>query len=197
MRFFAYICCEIYKPLKFQLMKKLLLFILFVSIAMGTNAQNNIQFLGIPVDGTKREMISKLEAKGYEYDSYNDCLVGEFNGTDVQISVQTINNRVWRIAVIDKSYRNETNIKIRFNNLFEQFSNNSKYVRLGGNRVNENDDISYEITVNDKRYDASFGLVDTSINGLVWYTIAEVVYGKYTIAIFYENLNNAANGDDL
>ena len=177
-------------------MKKLLLFILFVSIAMGTNAQNTIQFLGIPVDGTKREMISKLEAKGYEYDSYNDCLVGEFNGTDVQISVQTINNRVWRIAVIDESYTNETNIKIRFNNLFEQFSNNSKYVRLGGNRVNENDDISYEITVNDKRYDASFGLVDTSINGLVWYTIAEV-YGKYKIVIFYENLNNAANGDDL
>ena len=177
-------------------MKKLLLFILFVSIAMGTNAQNNIQFLGIPVDGTKREMISKLEAKGYEYDSYNDCLVGEFNGTDVEISVQTINNRVWRIAVIDESYTDETNIKIRFNNLFEQFSNNSKYFRLYGNRVNENDDISYEITVNDKRYNAYFGLVDTSINGLVWYAIGEV-YGKYKIVIFYENLNNAANGDDL
>ena len=177
-------------------MKKLLLFILFVSVAMGANAQNAIKFLGIPVDGTKREMISKLKAKGYEYDSYNDCLVGEFNGTDVQISVQTLNNRVWRIAVIDESYTNETNIKIRFNNLFEQFSNNSKYVRLDGNMVNENDDISYEMTVKDKRYDASFGLVDTSINGLVWYTIGEV-YGMYKIAIFYENLNNAANGDDL
>lgn len=177
-------------------MKKLLLFILFVSIAMDTNAQNTIQFLGIPVDGTKREMISKLEAKGYEYDSYNDCLVGEFNGIDVQISVQTINNRVWRIVVLDESYTNETNIKIRFNNLFEQFSNNSKYVRIAGNVLNENDDISYEITVNDKRYDASFGLVDTSINGRVWYTIGEL-YGRYKIAIFYENLNNAANGDDL
>jgi hypothetical protein len=177
-------------------MKKFMLLGLFISLTINVYAQNTIKFLGIPIDGTKREMISKLEAKGYEYDSYNDCLAGEFNGTDVQISVQTINNRVWRIAVIDKSYTNETNIKIRFNNLFEQFSNNSKYVRLEGYMVNENDDISYEMTVKDKRYDVSFGLVDTSINGLVWYTIGGV-YGKYKIAIFYENLNNAANGDDL
>ena len=126
----------------------------------------------------------------------DDCPAGEFNGTDVQISVQTINNRVWRIVVVDESYTNETDIKIRFNNLFEQFSNNSKYIRLGGNRLNENDDISYEMLVNNKRYDASFGLVDTSINGRVWYTIGDR-YGKYTIAIFYENLNNAANGEDL
>lgn len=169
---------------------------LFISLTINVYAQNTIKFLGIPIDGTKREMISKLEAKGYEYDSYNDFLVGEFNGTDVQITVQTINNRVWRIAVVDESYTNETNIKIRFNNLFEQFSNNSKYVRLDGNRVNEDDDISYDMIVKKKRYDATFGLVDTSINGRVWYAIVEG-YGKYTIAIFYENLNNAANGDDL
>ncbi len=177
-------------------MKKFMLLGLFISLTINVYAQNTIKFLGIPIDGTKREMISKLEAKGYEYDSYNDCLAGEFNGRDVQIYIQTINNRVWRIAVLDKSYTNEANIKIRFNNLFEQFSNNSKYVRLDGNRLNANDDISYEMTVNNKRYDATFGLVDTSINGRVWYSIGEV-YGKYNIAIFYENLNNAANGDDL
>lgn len=179
-------------------MKKFILLVLTtICLTFSSFAQTPcITFLGIPVDGTKREMISKLEAKGYEYNSYDDCLSGEFNGVDVLIYVQTINNKVWRIAVIDKSYIDEANIKIRFNNLFEQFSNNSKYVRLGGNTLNENDDISYEITVNDKRYDAYFGLVDTSINGLVWYAIGEA-YGKYAIVMFYENSNNAADGSEL
>ena len=177
-------------------MKKLLLFILFVSVAMGANAQNTIKFLGIPVDGTKREMISKLEAKGYEYDSYGDYLTGEFNGQDVKIIIQTINNRVWRIAVADDSGVNETNIKIRFNNLFDQFSNNGKYICVQGDKLSDNDDISYEMSVNNKRFDAYFIPKDTSINGCVWYTICEFG-GEYAIAIFYENTDNAANGDDL
>ena len=177
-------------------MKKLLLFILFISAAMGANAQNTIKFLGIPVDGTKREMISKLEAKGYEYDSYDDYLTGEFNGQDVMIKVQTVNNIVWRIAVADDSGVNETNIKIRFNNLFDQFSNNGKYICVQGDKLSDNDDISYEMSVNNKRFDAYFIPKDTSINGCVWYTICEFG-GEYAIAIFYENTDNAANGDDL
>ena len=177
-------------------MKKLLLFILFISAAMGANAQNTIKFLGIPVDGTKREMISKLEAKGYEYNSYRDYLTRDFNGQDVMIQVQTVNNIVWRIAVADDSGVNETNIKIRFNNLFDQFSNNGKYICVQGDKLSDNDDISYEMSVHNKRYDACFKPKDTSINGCVWYTICEPG-GEYAIFIFYENTDNAANGDDL
>ena len=177
-------------------MKKLLLFILFVSVAMGANAQNTIKFLGIPVDGTKREMISKLEAKGYEYDSYGDYLTGEFNGQDVKIIIQTINNRVWRIAVADDSDTDETNIKIRFNKLYDQFSNNGKYICVDGNKLSEDDDISYEMSVNNKRFSATFMLKDTFVIGGVWYMIHES-YGRYSIAIYYENADNDANGDDL
>lgn len=179
-------------------MKKFILLVLTtICLTFSSFAQTPcITFLGIPIDGTKREMISKLEAKGYEYDSNNDCLFGEFNGTDVQIFIQTINNKVWRICAIDELCTDEANIKIRFNNLFEQFSNNNKYVRFGGNMLNENDDIGYEIRVHNKRYDAYFKLVDTSINGGVWYTIGET-YGKYAIIMFYENLNNAADGSEL
>ena len=177
-------------------MKKLLLFILFVSVAMCANAQNTIKFLGIPVDGTKREMISKLEAKGYEYDSYGDYLTGEFNGQDVKIIIQTINNRVWRIAVADDSDTDETNIKIRFNKLYDQFSNNGKYICVDGNKLSEDDDISYEMSVNNKRFSATFMLKDTFVNGGVWYMIHES-YGRYSIAIYYENADNDANGDDL
>lgn len=179
-------------------MKKFILLVLTaICLSFSSFAQSNcITFLGIPVDGTKAEMISKLKAKGYKYDAYNDYLAGEFNGTDVLIAVQTINNKVWRIVVADKSFTDETNIKIRFNTLLEQFSNNSKYVKLTGNLLTENDDISYEMTVHKKRYDAAFTPTDTSINGIVWYAIG-AEYGKYAILIFYENLNNAANGSEL
>lgn len=159
------------------------------------SAQNAIKFLGIPVEGSKSEMIRQLREKGYE-SVYGDVLAGEFNGTAVNITVQTVSNRVWRIAVIDQGFDNESNIKIRFNNLLRQFSNNRKYDRIGGTELTEKDNIGYEMSVHNKRYEASFRPKDKSINGQVWYMIAER-YGKYQIAMFYENLDNAANGDDL
>lgn len=178
-------------------MKKITIFIfavlIFVSDAF---SQNTIKFLGIPVDGTKKSMIDALKAKGYTYNSVQDMLSGEFNGNDVYISVQTVNNRVWRLAVIDQSFTDEANIKIRFNNLLGQFENNNKYIILAGEKLGAKEDISYEITVHKKRYEAIFGFRDENVNGHVWYMIADR-YGSYGIAMFYENLDNAANGDDL
>jgi hypothetical protein len=177
-------------------MKKILLVALLVTTTLTSFAQNTIKFLGIPITGSKKEMISKLEAKGYEYNSYTDVLTGEFNGHNVNISVQTVNNRVWRIAIVDATGTDETNIKIRYNNLFDQFVNNGKYVSVGEGKLSDNDDISYEMTVHKKRYEADFYFLDKSINGQVWYMIAEQ-FGNYKIIMFYENLDNAANGDDL
>lgn len=180
-------------------MKRFLITFLFVLITITTIAQesNTIKFLGIPIDGTKKEMISKLQAKGYEYNAFSDNLFGEFNGTNVNIFVQTVNNKVWRIAIVDENMNNdEANIKIRYNNLFKQLSNNDKYKVLSGSTLGEEEDISYEMIVHKKRYDASFIFKDESINGRVWYMIAEE-YGKYGIVMFYENLNNEANGEDL
>ena len=181
------------------MMKRFLITFLFVLMTITTIAQesNTIKFLGIPVDGAKKEMISKLQAKGYEYNASSDYLFGEFNGTNVDIVVQTVNNKVWRINIVDSHVKNdEANIKIRYNNLFKQLSNNGKYKVLGGSTLGEEEDISYEMSVHKKRYDAVFYPKDISINGLVWYTIVEK-YGKYGIVMFYENLNNEANGEDL
>ena len=60
------------------------------------------QFLGIPVDGSKTEMIKKLKEKGFQKSEIADVLEGEFNGQDVYISVATNNNKVYRICVTDK-----------------------------------------------------------------------------------------------
>ena len=181
------------------MMKRFLATFLFVLMTIAAIAQdsNTIKFLGIPIDGTKKEMISKLQAKGYEYVAYSDVLLGEFNGTNVIICVQTVNNKVWRIGICDANVNNDAaNIKIRYNRLFEQLSNNGKYEVADGSTLGEKENISYEMAVNKKRYDAGFTFKDKSIHGLVWYTIEEE-YGKYGIMMFYENLDNAANGDDL
>lgn len=180
-------------------MKKTVLSIILCVMTFAAIAQDNntIKFLGIPVDGDKKEMISKLQSKGYEYDTASDALFGEFNGTNVAISVQTVNNRVWRIAIVDADLvSDETNIRIRYNRLFEQLSNNGKYEVAYGSILDEKEDISFETTVHDKRYDAIFAFKDKSIHGVVWYIIVRQ-YNKYGIMMFYENLDNAANGDDL
>ena len=84
-------------------MKKILLVATLLICTVALYAQNDVtRFLGIPVDGTKYEMIQKLKAKGFTSSPQDkDVLVGEFNGSQVNIYVVTTNNKVSRIMVCD------------------------------------------------------------------------------------------------
>ncbi len=141
-------------------MKKLVSLSMLIVMSFSLYAQDRdvTRFLGIPVDGSKKDMIQKLKAKGFENSDYEpNRLEGEFNGSKVEISVVTNNNKVWRIAVFDKIYLSKGDIKIRFNTLCQQFENNSKYTPVKEDQtIPEDEDIEYEITVNDKRYQAGF-----------------------------------------
>ena len=140
-------------------MKKLLSLVLLLACSAVSYAQNEVtQFLGIPVDGSKSEMIQKLKAKGFRYDSELDCLKGEFNGRDSYISVVTNNNKVYRIMVRDVTSSSESDIRIRFNTLCRHFENNKKYQSLSSESyiIPEDENISYEMSVNKKRYQASY-----------------------------------------
>lgn len=177
-------------------MKKFITIMTFMMIlSVPLFSQNTIKFLGIPIDGTKQQMITALESKGFEYNHEYDILSGEFNGTDVDILIQTVNNEVWRLAICDRSGTSEENIKIRFNILFRQFLDNGKYYLSDGNVIDEDEDISYEMLVRNKRYEASFILNDGT-PGLVWYMILGQS-GEYRIAMYYENTDNKADGSDL
>lgn len=143
--------------------KKLMWLFMLVILPLATYAQKDVtQFLDIPVDGYKADMIKKLKSKGFTINKYSgDALDGEFNGTDVNIFIATDNNKVWRIGVFDVNRTNETNIKIRFNNLIQQFVNNKRYFAhpdstIAKYRIPKEEDISYEISVNKKRYEAVF-----------------------------------------
>lgn len=236
-------------------MKIFKLFVMLACFACSTSmfAQKDItKFLGIPVDGSKIEMRKKLIAKGFSYDQVNDCLHGQFNGKNVDVFIATNNDKVYRIAVFDSNPISETDIKIRFNNLCQQFENNQKYSSItmeeGSYIIPEDEDISYEMSVNNKRYEAAYNqlpdatlidqeailervknnlmekftleeianptdeqkkvmdemnkelaltmMMEVASHKLVWFIISED-YGKYYISMFYDNVYNQANGEDL
>lgn len=140
-------------------MKRILLFYIMAITAISMSAQNDVTtFLGIPVDGFKSDMKQKLVKNSFvpKKVGTNEFLEGEFNGTDVQVFIATNNNKVYRIMLCDAETRNETNIKIRFNNLVRQFENNKRYVSLKKYTLSDEENISYEISVNKKNYDAIF-----------------------------------------
>ena len=168
---------------------------LFTQESFAQEGKDVTKFLGIPIDGIKSEMITKLKEKGFVSKPYStDVLEGEFNGQSVEVHVVTNNNRVYRIMVVDKIFLNETDIRIRFNTLYTQFKNNPKYVTLGDYTIPGNEDISYQITVNKKRYESVH--YQGGIMKSVWFMIDDS-YGKYRILIFYDNEYNRAHGEDL
>lgn len=125
-------------------MKKAILSLLISLFALTTFAQNDVtKFLGIPVDGTKSEMIRKLKAKGFKSSPYdNEILEGEFNGYQVRIYFATANNKVKRICIHYAEKLNRTSIISRFNELLKQFDNKKdNYARLNSAcEISDSDD---------------------------------------------------------
>ena len=59
--------------------------------------------------------------------------------------------------VVDANYTDETAIRIRFNHLCQQFIENKKYIPPDEEyMISNTEDISYEINVHNKRYQAVF-----------------------------------------
>lgn len=163
-------------------MKKLLSTTVVLMLSIMAYAQQDVtRFLGIPVDGSKAEMVRKLKEKGYRGDLTTDALVGEFNGAKVNVFVATNNNKVCRIMVADANTVDERSIQIRFNRLCKQFANNPKYLSLQDYTIPEDEDIAYEMTVHNKRYEALFYQQPAALDTVaVREKLQSVLLSKYT-----------------
>ena len=142
-------------------MKRLLSFVIGILIMCSTvfgQSEGTLKFLGIPVDGSKSEMVAALKDKGFRYDSNSGFLVGDFNGRESHIWIVENHGKVYRVVVFDANTSGEGQIRIRFNNLIHQFENsNGKYYYIDQNdKIPEDEDISYETIVHDKQYSATF-----------------------------------------
>lgn len=171
-------------------MKRILILLMAVLSAINILAQDVTTFLGIPVDGNKSDFRQKLIDKGFEtIEQDRDILLGEFNGRKSLLSIGTTSNKVSRILVKDLNGSTETDIKIRFNHLVRQFENSSKYVNNPGIEeesqvIPDDEDISYEMLVHNKRYEASYcqlvQTVDLEDSVAVEAAIHEYMLTKYT-----------------
>ena len=151
-----------------QNMKKIIAGIIFVLVAICAYAQQDVtQFLGIPVDGPKSEMVKAFRRKGFRSSSQSDKLEGRFNGSDVILEIGENNNKVCRIIVYSATADKDiANIRIRFNNLCHQFLSKGNYLPCSTDScmfpeyediaIPKNEDIRYEMRVNNKRYEAAF-----------------------------------------
>lgn len=152
-------------------MKRVLLSVLtlFLISIVVYGQQEVTTFLGIPVDGSKSKMIRQLRKKGFKRDFYNrDILKGEFNGIESIVQIVTTKKKVRRIVVSDANGTSDiSTIKIRFNELCQQFQQNERYVPVMLEHnfyLSEKEDIAYEMNVNNKRYEASYYQLPNSID---------------------------------
>lgn len=143
-------------------MKKALLAILFSIIALACMGQNSgaLKFMGIPIDGTEEQFSHELRNKGFKYDPIYECYKGQFNGETVDVYIHTNHNLVDRVYVAFP-YTTENDIRIKFNRLLSQFNDNGKYLALCiNNEIPGDENIHYQISVQNKRYQATFSYFD-------------------------------------
>lgn len=237
-------------------MKKTFLITLLTLICAVCFAQDvgTLKFLGIPIDGSKAQLIEKIKEKGFRSVSYSEGLKGQFNGENVEVYVVDNHGIAYRVFVAFPK-TSEYEIRSEFNHLLNQFLRNKKYIPTREyDVIPEGEDISYEILVNKKRYGASFVYISPDIftdeqaekihevidkaktmsedekkslsesfalafasdsgattpedalvilnkikslvNANVWFTILQDA-GDYKIGLYYDNLKNAPNGEDL
>ena len=144
-------------------MKKTLLIALLTLLSAVCFGQNGgpLKILGIPIDGTEAQFVSKLKTKGFSYNSVYESYKGQFNGKSVDVYIHTNHNVVDRVYVAFP-YTSEESIRVEFNRLLQQFKDTGKYMDLSMNEeIPEKDDISYEMSINNKRYQASFSYFDS------------------------------------
>lgn len=82
----------------------------------------------------------------------------------------------------DKNTLDETGIKIRFNKLCRQFENNKKYEPMTDKEqtIPDDEDLSYEMTVNNKRYEAVFYQISPLDTVAIYNESKQSLLDKYT-----------------
>jgi hypothetical protein len=177
-------------------MKKLLLLVVFVVSYSFAVAQNNVtKFMGVSVDGTKAEMVKLLKTKGFNFLPDRDVLMGKYNGEDIILTIQTKNDKVWRVFTCPIASTDESGIKVKFNKLYEQFSNDKKYVLHKGDKISSSEDISKGLD-SKKKYEVYFiqktdGSDKLDEKKLVWFMISRDRSNKYRMITVYDNGYNA------
>ena len=128
------------------------------------------KFLGIPIDGSKQEMIRKIQGKGFLYNKQLDCFTGVFIGEKVVVSLRTYEGKVCQVMVSSLQSYSEKQIKDKFNNLMKQFNEHPNYISapLEQAYIDKKERVSREISQNGKKYAAYYMQITHDLDTTIW-----------------------------
>lgn len=150
----------------------------FVSMGKEQTDERALKFMGIPVDGSEKDMVEGLNARGFSqyFDSY---LTGLFNGEDVRLFIKTNHNLVDRIKVEYPYCSEENDTRIKYNTLLSRFNRNAKYVSLNPrDEIPPQERIYRAILSNSRHYDVCFFYLFPEIEPEKWKAEFFAAYNK-------------------
>lgn len=179
-------------------MKRIICFVFFVLFSFVGFAQNSgeLEFLGIPIDGTKEHMYESLKAQGFEKDFLYDYMTGMFNGEKVDIYLSTNHGIVDKVQVVYPYCSEENDTRVKYNVLLSRFNRNSKYVCVNPHsEVSSEENIYLKVSDNTKYYDAVYFYLNPEIKGEEWIEVFkqeyQKYYGKQLDGLSYEEMEEA------
>ena len=102
----------------------------FVSTGKEETDEKALKFMGIPIDGSKDDMVAALMEKGFKQDWGDEYLTGIFNGENVKVFISTNHGIVDRIRVVYPSTNDSNDTRVKFNTLLSKMNRNAKYVSV-------------------------------------------------------------------
>ena len=197
-------------------------FTLLMLFTLSLDAQENgvFKFMGIPIDGPKSEMISKLEEKGFAPEDVfidveraeNDVLnaggeinggtirendelygmKGQFDGRDCTLMILSYHRKVYKIVVaIKDSYKKKLEAFFLFNDYAEKLQ--KKY--YSENNLYKPLDYSGELELDADYFNMFFD--SQRMGGVVLHITYPSANMEYHIVLEYVNADNMPNGEDL
>lgn len=119
-------------------MKRLLTVILML-FATVSYAQETVDIMGIPIDGSFSEIVSKLEEKGFQKTDKPGILKGIIDDKPVQLDVRISRAKVYEIDVRYLVEDDHAQIVQCINGLVSKFRDNPKYKEVQSEMITEDD----------------------------------------------------------
>lgn len=183
-------------------MKKLIIsivaFLLTVSavLAQVKASETILTFSGVPINGSKAQIIKSLSAKGFEYSDLYDHLTGMFNGEEVTLKISTNHGVVDRI-IVNYPYCHESNdTRIKYNMLLSRFNRNDKYICINPRlEVPADERINRQLYDNSRYYDAVYFYLRPGTDPEQWTDEYrkeyQKMYNKPLAGLSYEEMEEA------
>ena len=181
---------------------KNLLITLILFFAATASAQETVDFMGVPINGTKAELFAQLKEKGFRETDKPNLLVGQFD--DLSVEVIALDNSRDQVYEIDLRHEmgNDEALAIEwYNSLLLKFRNDPKYNDSYSELIPDGEPISEKLRSNTHLYTACFTQSGASGYARIklfktnnWKDEERYKLANFVIEIEYVNAANSPHG---